>query len=66
MAPTGLTLYRVLTMKQSGLLHVAVDGGMGDNLEHSLYGQRFSPLVVGRWDGTRGARRPGRPALRVG
>jgi diaminopimelate decarboxylase len=49
-APAGLTLYRVLTMKQSGLLHVAVDGGMGDNLEHSLYGQRFTPLVVGRWD----------------
>jgi diaminopimelate decarboxylase len=28
-----------------------VDGGMGDNLEHSLYGQRFAPMVVGRWDG---------------
>jgi diaminopimelate decarboxylase len=49
-APVGLTLYRVLTMKQSGLLHVAVDGGMGDNLEYSLYGQRFKPIVVGRWD----------------
>src|SRR5215469_9284233 len=49
-APVGVTLYRVLTMKQSGLLHVAVDGGMGDNLEHPLYGQRFTPLVVGRWD----------------
>jgi diaminopimelate decarboxylase len=49
-APAGLTLYRVLTMKQSGLLHVAVDGGMGDNLEYSLYGQRFTPMVVGRWD----------------
>jgi diaminopimelate decarboxylase len=49
-APVGLTLYQVLTMKQSGLLHVAVDGGMGDNLEHSLYGQRFTPMVVGRWD----------------
>lgn len=48
--PAGLTLYRVLTIKQAGLLHVAVDGGMGDNLEHSLYGQRFSPMVVGRWD----------------
>jgi diaminopimelate decarboxylase len=47
--PAGLTLYRVVTMKQAGLLHVAVDGGMGDNLEHSLYGQRFAPLVVGRW-----------------
>jgi diaminopimelate decarboxylase len=49
-APTGLTLYRVVTMKQAGRLHVAVDGGMGDNLEHSLYGQRFTPLVVGRWN----------------
>jgi diaminopimelate decarboxylase len=49
-APVGLTLYRVLTMKQSGLLHVAVDGGMGDNLEYSLYGQRFTPMVIGRWD----------------
>jgi diaminopimelate decarboxylase len=49
-APAGVTLYRVLTMKQSGLLHVAVDGGMGDNLEYPLYGQRFAPLVIGRWD----------------
>jgi diaminopimelate decarboxylase len=49
-APVGVTLYRVLTMKQSGLMHVAVDGGMGDNLEYPLYGQRFAPLVVGRWD----------------
>ncbi len=48
--PAGLTLYRVVTVKQAGQLHVAVDGGMGDNLEHSLYGQRFSPLVVGRWN----------------
>jgi diaminopimelate decarboxylase len=48
--PAGLTLYRVVTRKQAGRLHIAVDGGMGDNLEHSLYDQRFSPLVVGRWD----------------
>ncbi len=45
-----VTLYRVVTVKDAGTLHVAVDGGMGDNLEHSLYGQRFTPLVVGRWD----------------
>ena len=49
-ARAGLTLYRVLTIKRAGRLHVAVDGGMGDNLEHSLYGQRFAPLVLGRWD----------------
>jgi diaminopimelate decarboxylase len=49
-APAGTTLYRVLTLKQAGKLHVATDGGMGDNLEYPLYGQRFSPLVVGRWN----------------
>jgi diaminopimelate decarboxylase len=48
-ASAGLTLYRVVTVKRAGKIHVAVDGGMGDNLEHSLYGQRFSPFVVGRW-----------------
>jgi diaminopimelate decarboxylase len=49
-ARAGVTLYRVVTVKRSARVHVAVDGGMGDNLEPSLYGQRFSPLVVGRWD----------------
>ena len=49
-ARAGVTLYRVITIKRSGKLHVAVDGGMGDNLEPSLYGQRFTPLVVGHWD----------------
>lgn len=49
-APAGLTLYRVVTVKRTGRIHVAVDGGMGDNLEHALYGQRFAPVVVGRWD----------------
>jgi diaminopimelate decarboxylase len=50
-ARAGLTLYRVVTIKRAGRLHVAVDGGMGDNLEPSLYGQRFAPFVVGGWDG---------------
>ncbi len=49
-APAGVTLYRVLTTKRAGKLHIAIDGGMGDNLEFSLYGQRFTPLVVGRWE----------------
>jgi diaminopimelate decarboxylase len=48
-APMGLTLYTVVTVKRTGRTHVAVDGGMGDNLEHSLYGQRFTPAVIGRW-----------------
>jgi diaminopimelate decarboxylase len=49
-APVGLTLYRVVTVKRTARTYVAVDGGMGDNLEHSLYGQDFTPLVVGRWN----------------
>jgi diaminopimelate decarboxylase len=49
-APVGLTVYRIVTVKQTSRTYVAVDGGMGDNLEHSLYGQNFSPLVVGRWE----------------
>jgi diaminopimelate decarboxylase len=49
-APVGLTLYRIVTVKQTARTYVAVDGGMGDNLEHSLYGQNFTPLVVGRWN----------------
>jgi diaminopimelate decarboxylase len=49
-APVGITLYRILTLKLAGKLHVATDGGMGDNLEYPLYGQRFEPLVVGRWN----------------
>lgn len=49
-ARSGVTLYRVVTIKQAGKLHVAVDGGMGDNLEFPLYGQRFTPMLVGRWD----------------
>jgi diaminopimelate decarboxylase len=32
---------------------MVMDGGMGDNLEPSLYGQRFIPLVIGRWDAGR-------------
>src|SRR3984957_18269291 len=49
-ARAGVTLYRVVTVKASSRIHVAVDGGMGDSLEPSLYGQRFSPLLIGRWD----------------
>jgi diaminopimelate decarboxylase len=49
-AASCMTVYRVVTIKRAGRLHVAVDGGMSDNLEPSLYGQQFAPLVVGKWD----------------
>ena len=50
-ATAGVTLYRVVTVKHGARTHVAVDGGMGDNLEASLYGQRFSPVIINRRDG---------------
>jgi len=37
----AVTLYRVVTVKQSARTFVAIDGGMADNLEFSLDGQRF-------------------------
>ena len=41
-----VTLYEVITVKRGLLTHVAVNGGMGDNLEPMLYGQRFAPFVL--------------------
>ena len=50
-ARSGVTLYRVLSVKRGEPTFVAVDGGMGDNLEVSLYGQRFEASVVSRVGG---------------
>ena len=44
--PNGITVYRVTTVKRGVRTHVAVDGGMGDNLEVSLYGQPFDPAII--------------------
>jgi diaminopimelate decarboxylase len=43
---SGLTLYSVVTVKRGARTHVAVDGGMGDNLEPMLYGTRFAPAIL--------------------
>jgi diaminopimelate decarboxylase len=50
-AASACTVYRVTTVKRGAVTHVAVDGGMGDNLEVSLYGQRFEATVVDRVGG---------------
>jgi diaminopimelate decarboxylase len=50
-ATAGCTVYRVTTVKHGELTHVAVDGGMGDNPEVALYGQRFEATVVDRVGG---------------
>ena len=61
-ATAAATLYRVVTVKR-GPTFVAVDGGMGDNLEVALYGQRFEAGIADRLRRRR-ARDRGRPALR--
>lgn len=50
-ARSGVTLYRVVSVKHGRPTFVAVDGGMGDNLEVSLYGQRFEASIVNRVGG---------------
>ncbi|WP_226964002.1 diaminopimelate decarboxylase [Nostocoides sp. F2B08] len=50
-AETACTVYRVVTVKRGARTFVAVDGGMADNLEVALYGQRFEAGVLGRFDG---------------
>jgi diaminopimelate decarboxylase len=47
-ATSACTVYRITTIKRGVLTHVAVDGGMGDNLEVSLTGQRFEATIVNR------------------
>jgi len=45
-ATAGVSLYRVVTVKRAAATFVAVDGGMGDNLEVSLYGQPFEAVIA--------------------
>jgi diaminopimelate decarboxylase len=47
-ASAAATLYRVVTVKRGAVTFVAVDGGMGDNLEVALFGQRFEAGIVDR------------------
>ncbi len=63
-ARNGITVYTVMTVKRAGRTHVAVDGGMGDNLEVALYGQPFEPHIIDK-TGPSGGLRRGRSALRV-
>jgi diaminopimelate decarboxylase len=49
-AEAACTVYRVVTVKREARTFVAVDGGMGDNLEVALFEQRFEAGVLGRLD----------------
>jgi diaminopimelate decarboxylase len=59
-ATAATTIYRVTTLKQGLKTFVGVDGGMGDNLEVSLYQQRFEAALAARVGGG------GRPVTVVG
>lgn len=45
---SAMTLYTVTTVKRDARNFVAVDGGMGDNLEVAMYGQRYEACLATR------------------
>ncbi|MGO4678606.1 diaminopimelate decarboxylase [Microbacterium sp. 2MCAF23] len=47
---SAMTLYTVTTVKRDARTFVAVDGGMGDNLEVALFAQRYEAALAGRLD----------------
>src|SRR6478609_1471928 len=47
-ASSAATIYRVTTVKRGAITFVAVDGGMGDNLEVALFNQRFEAGIASR------------------
>jgi len=53
-ATSAATIYRVITIKRGQTTFVAVDGGMGDNLEVALFGQRFEAGIANRLDASSG------------
>ena len=50
-AASAVTLYTVTTVKPGETTFVAVDGGMADNLEVALVGQRFEATIADRVGG---------------
>lgn len=49
-ARAGVTLYRVVSVKRTGDVFVAVDGGLADQLDIALTGQRYEALLANRLD----------------
>ncbi|UOQ58928.1 diaminopimelate decarboxylase [Leucobacter allii] len=49
-ARAGVTLYRVVSVKRTGDVFVAVDGGLADNLDIALTDQRYEALLANRID----------------
>jgi diaminopimelate decarboxylase len=53
-ASSAATIHRVITIKRGLITFVAVDGGMGDNLEVALFDQRFEAGIANRLDASEG------------
>lgn len=49
-ARAGITLYRVVAVKRTGQVFAAVDGGMADQMDIALTGQRYEALLANRLD----------------
>ncbi|MDJ0339381.1 diaminopimelate decarboxylase [Cryobacterium sp. PH31-O1] len=47
-ARSGVTLYRVVSVKRTGHTFVAVDGGMADQLDIALTQQRYEAIIADR------------------
>ena len=49
-ARAGVSVYRVVSVKRTGKVFVAVDGGMADQLDVALTGQRYEAVLANRAD----------------
>ena len=49
-ARAGVTLYRVVSVKRTGDVFVAVDGGLADQLDVALTQQRYEAVLANRLD----------------
>ncbi|MDQ2952209.1 MAG: diaminopimelate decarboxylase [Chloroflexota bacterium] len=52
-APAGVALYRVGSVKRGARTYVAVDGGMADNIRPTAYGAEYTAVLANRVGDTR-------------
>lgn len=50
-APAGVALYRVGSVKRAARTYVAVDGGMADNIRPTAYGAAYTAVLANRVSG---------------
>jgi len=50
-APAGVALYRVGSVKRGARMYVAVDGGMADNIRPTAYDSKYTAVLASRVEG---------------